>query len=189
MPEAEEVGLFFHILGVFALGGATAILLVVFTMARRAKTVQELKHWMGLGALLGKYYVLPIAGLFMLLTGAYLVSKVKPVWDWSDGWIAWSALALIVAVAVGYFVNTPRLRAIGMAAGPAPDGPVPDAITAQLNDPLLFAGIHGAMMTIVAIMWNMTTHPGGIGAFLAIVILAAIGAGSAYPLYQRQQQR
>ncbi len=185
MPESAEIGIFLHILGVFGLGGATAISLVVFSMARRAQTTQELRHWMGLGALLGKYYVFPAAGLFLLLTGGYLVDKVHE--DWGTGWIGISALALIAAVAVGFFVNTPRMKAIGMAAGPAPDGPVPGNITALLNDPVLFAGIHGATMASIAILWNMTTRPGGLGALLAIVVLVGIGVGSAYPAYQRQQ--
>jgi len=74
-----------------------------------------------------------------------------------------------------------------MAAGPAPDGPVPANITALLDDPVLYAGIHGATMASVAIMYNMTVQPGGVGAVLAIIILVGLGVASAYPAYQRQQ--
>lgn len=187
MPEAAQIGLFIHIIAVFALGGATAISLVTFTMIRRAKTVQEVRFWGGLGRLLTQYQVFPAIGLVLLLSGAYLVDKVNE--EWSEGWIGLSALALIIAVAVGFFVISPRMKAVGMAAGPAPDGPVPDAVTAQVNDPVLFASVHGNMMATLAIIWNMTTHPGTAGALIALVLFVAIGAGSAYPMYQRQQQR
>jgi len=185
MPEAAEVGLFLHIMGVFGLGGATTISLVVFSMVRRAKTTQELRHWMGLGGLLGRYYVFPAAGLFLLLTGGYLIEKIHE--EWATGWIGLSTLALVAAVCVGFFVNMPRMKEIGMAAGPAPDGPVPANITQLLNDPVLFAGIHGATMASIAIVWNMTTRPGGLGALVAIVVLVGIGVGSASPANLRQQ--
>lgn len=95
---------------------------------------------------------------------------------------------MLVAVVGGYFVVTPRLAAIGQAAGQAPDGPVPASISEKLSDPAVFAVMHGNLMITFAIIWNMTTKPGGVGAFLAIVILAAIGVASAYPMYQRQHR-
>jgi hypothetical protein len=108
--------------------------------------------------------------------------------DWGTGWIIWSLIAVVVAVLAGYFILTPRMQAIGQAAGPAPDGPVPASVTEKLSDPVIFAVMHGNLLTAVAIIWNMTTKPGGVGAFLAIVILAGIGVASAYPMYQRQQR-
>lgn len=184
MPEAVQVGVFIHIIAVFGLGGASAISVAVFTMMQRAKTVQELRVWGSLGALLSNYYVFPALGLVLLLSGAYLVDKVGE--EWSEGWIGLSSLALIVAVIVGYVVNTPRLKAIGMAAGPAPDGPVPASITEKLNEPVLVAVSRALPLTAVAIVWNMTTQPGTAGALLAIVVLAGIGAASAYlPAQQR----
>jgi hypothetical protein len=184
MPEAAQIGLFIHIVAVFGLGSASGISVAVFTMMQRAKTVQELRVWGSLGALLSKYYVFPALGLLLLLSGAYLVDKVGE--EWSEGWIGISAVALIAAVAAGFFVNTPRLKAIGMAAGPAPDGPVPASITEQLNDPVLVAVSRALPLTAVAIAWNMTVHPGMAGALLSIVILAGIGAASAYLPAQQQ---
>jgi hypothetical protein len=188
MPEGYEIGLFIHILGVFALAGASAVGFATFSMMRRAKTVQ-VRVFAGLGKILSQYYVFPVAALVLILSGAYLVSKFDPVYSWGDGWILWSFIAVLVATAGGYFVVTPRMAAIGMAAGPAPDGPVPASVAEKLTDPALFAVMHGNLMITFAIIWNMTTKPGGVGAFLAIVILAAIGVASAYPMYQRQQHR
>jgi uncharacterized membrane protein len=187
MPHDYEIGIFIHIIGVFALAGASAISFSTFSMMRRAKTVQEVRVWASLGRIISQYQVFPASALVLILSGGFLVDKLR--YEWSDGWIGWSLLAVVCSVAVGLALITPRMKAIGMAAGPAPDGPVPAALTDQLNDPILFGAIHGNLMVTLAILWDMSTRPGGIQAFLAIVLLAAIGAGSAYPMYQRQQKR
>jgi hypothetical protein len=186
MPEDYEFGLFVHLLGVFALGGSVMVSFATYSMMRRAKTVQELRVWGTLGRILSQYHIIPAAALLLLLSGAYLVDQFN--FEWTDGWIGWSALALIAATANGYATITPRLKAIGGAVGPAPAGPVPQSITDKLNDPILFAAIHGNLMAALAIIWNMTTKPGGVGALLAIVILAGLGVAAAYPLYARQQR-
>ncbi len=188
MPHGYEIGLFIHILGVVTLAAAIALGFAAFSMMRRATTVQEVRVWGGIGRILSQYYVSSVAALVILLSGGYVISKLDPLYSWSDGWIMWSLIALIVAVAGNLAVITPRMKAVGAAAGPAPDGPVPASVTEKLSDPALFAAIHGNMMLFIAIVWNMTTKPGGVGAFLAIVILGAIGAASAFPMYQRQQK-
>jgi hypothetical protein len=187
MPEGYEFGLFIHLLGVFALGAATGTSFATFSMMRRAKTVQEVRVWGGLGRIMSQYHVAPAAALVLILSGAYLVSEFDL--EWTDGWIGFSTIAVIAAVAVGYVLITPRMKEIGSTAGPAADGPVPASITDRLADPILFGAIHGNLMISLAIIWNMTTKPGAFGALAALVILASLGWAAAYPLYQRQQQR
>ena len=126
MPEGWEIALFIHIVAVFALGGALIGQVLGFTMMRAAATVQEVRMWGAPGRLLTQYYVAPITALVLLLSGGYMVSEFDL--EWSDGWIGFSALALIAAVAVGLLFITPRMKAIGGAAGPAPDGPVPASV-------------------------------------------------------------
>jgi hypothetical protein len=186
MPHDYEWGLFFHLLGVFALGGAVLVSFATFSMMRRAATVGELRTWGGLGRILSQYFVIPAAALELLLSGAYLVDKFNL--EWTDGWIGWSVIALVAATAVGFAVITPRMKQIGAAVDPAPDGPVPSSITSKLNDPILFGAIHMNLMLAIGIIYNMTTKPGGVGSFLALVILGALGAAAAFPLYQRQQR-
>jgi hypothetical protein len=186
MPHDYEWGLFFHLLGVFALGGAVLVSFATFSMMRRSGTVQELRTWGGLGRILSQYFIIPAAALELLLSGAYLVDKFNL--EWTDGWIGWSVIALVAATAVGFAVITPRMKQIGAAVGPAPDGPVPASITSKLNDPILFGAIHMNLMLAIGIIYNMTTKPGGVGSFLALVILGALGAAAAFPLYQRQQR-
>jgi len=185
MPHGWELGIFIHILGVFAMAGAATTVLLVFSMMRRATTVQEVRVLARLGSLIEK--VFPVAAVVLLLSGGYMVNEFDL--HWSSGWINLSALALIIATAIGGLVNGPRMTAIHKAADAAPDGPVPANLSGMLNDPILFGSVHALSLVLLAIIWNMTTKPSGIQAFLAIVLLAAIGAGSAYPLYQRQQER
>jgi hypothetical protein len=185
MPDGWQIGFFIHILAVFALGGALAVSFGTYSMMRHAKLVQEVRTWAGLGRILSQFQVLPAVALVLLLSGAYLVDKLNR--EWSDGWIGFSALALVVATAVGFTVITPRMKAVGMNAGPAPDGPVPAAVSTVLNDPVLFGAIHMNLMLAIGIIWNMTIKPGDAGALLTLIILGGLGAASANPSYQRQQ--
>jgi hypothetical protein len=186
MPEGYEFGLFFHLAGVWALGGAMAISFATFSMMRRAKTVQEVRVWGSLGRLMSQYYVLPLTGLWLIVTGAYLVDEFSL--EYSDGWVGFSLLAVAGAIANGLLVVTPRMKAIGGEAGPAPDGPVPSGIAEKLADPILFGAIHLNILLVTGILWNMTVKPGSFGALLALVVLGGIGAASAYPMYAKQQR-
>lgn len=185
MPEGYEIGLFLHLLGVFLLGGAALVSFAVFSMMRRAATVQEVRVFGGLGRILSQHYVLPILGAWMIVTGLYLVGEFEL--DITDGWIFWSIIAVLVAIANGLANITPRMKAIGGEAGPAPDGPVPASITDKLNDPFLFGGMHFNLLLTVGIIWNMVMAPGWFGSLLALIIFGGIGAGSAYPMYAKQQ--
>jgi len=187
MPDGWELGLFIHIIAVFALGGAIAVSFATYSMMRRAGTVQEIRVWAGLGRILSEFYVFPVTALVLLLSGAYLMDKFDAAYDWTDGWVLFSLLALLVAVAVGGFVITPGMKAIGMKAGPSPDGPVPQEITRMLNEPMLFAATHMNMMIAIGIIWNMAVKPGDLQALLVLVVLAAVGAGAAYPRMQAQR--
>jgi hypothetical protein len=188
MPSNYEWGIFFHIVGVFAIGGAIGVTFGTYAMARRAKTVQELRVWGSLGRYMSQYHVIPLLAAELILTGAYLLGELSEVYEWSDGWIGFSTIAVVIATAIGYLVITPRMAAIGAAAGPAPDGPVPGAITEKLNDPVLFGAVHGNLMLMMGIIFNMTTKPGTFASLLILVVAWAIGAAAAYPRYARQQQ-
>lgn len=185
MPEAEEIGMFVHFIGLAVLAAGMGLELAIITMMRRAKGARELRIWSGLGQSLDDYKVMPAAVLILILSGGYLVNKVGE--EWSEGWIAFSTLAVVIASALGVLVIVPRLRSIGVAAGPTPDGPIPQAVADKVNDPILIAAVYGNAMMAVAIIWNMAIHPGSLGALLTIVVLAAIGVAFAYPAYQKRK--
>jgi hypothetical protein len=187
MPSADyQWGLFFHLSGVIALAAATAITVSTFIMMQRSKTVQEVRLWGSLGRIIGQYQVHPIVALELVLSGAYLADQFHL--DWTTGWILFPFIAVLVASANGALIISPRMKAIGMTAGPAPDGPVPPQITARLHDPVLLAAEHANIMMTVAIVWDMATKPGDMASLLWIVAAAAVGVASALPAYQRHQQ-
>ena len=185
MPEAEQIAIFIHLVGLAVLAGGMGLEIAIITMMRRAKGVQELRVWAGLGKIIDDFKLMPAAVLVLVLSGGYLVDKAGE--EWSEGWISFSLLAVIVATAAGIAVIAPRINSISTTAGAAPDGPVPPAIAGQINDPLLIASIHGNAMLLVAIIWDMSIRPGSLGAILAVVLLAAVGVATAYPAYQQQK--
>jgi len=185
MPDGWEVAIFVHILGVFAMAGGATMFMVLFGMMRRAANVQEVRVLAAVAAVVERAF--PAAAVVLLLSGGYIVADRDL--HWSSGWINMSALALIIATAIGAVVNRPKTSAVRAAAEAAPDGPVPEDLAAMIADPVLFGAVHALMLVVVAILWNMTTKPGGVQAFLVIAVLAAIGAASAYPRYQRQREQ
>ncbi len=185
MPEAEQIAIFIHLVGLAVLAGGMSLEIAVITMMRRAKGVQELRVWAGLGKIIDDFKLMPAAVLVLILSGGYLVDKVGE--EWSEGWIMFSLLAVIVATAAGIGVIAPRFNSIGTAAGAAPDGPVPPGIASRINDPALVAAVSGNAMLLVAIIWNMAIRPGAAGSILAVVLLAAVGVAAAYPSYQQQK--
>jgi len=184
MPDSWEIAIFIHVIGVFGFGGAAITELFVMTMARRATKVQDVRLWTGLAAMVGPLF--PVLSVFQLLTGAYLVDKLH--YEFSDGWVGWSALALITATILGFVINKQRIEAMHAAAEAAPDGPLAPELAAQVTDPILFGCMHALTLTVLGIMWNMTTKPGGIEAVWVIALFAAVGAGSAYPMIKRQKE-
>lgn len=183
MPHAWEFAIFIHIVAVAGLFGAATTDIVLLSMMRRAKTVQELRMWSAAAETIERVFPVPV--VLLLLSGGYLVDKLNL--SFSDGWIGWSALALLATVPIGYFVNARRVMAIGSAAKSAPDGPLPAPLAGQAADPVLFGAAHAMALGAVGIIWNMTTKPNGFEAFIIIVLGYAIGAASAYPMIARQQ--
>ena len=183
MPHDYEVGLFFHILGVFGIAGGATAFLVCLSLVRRAKTVQELRIAAGAAAIIDK--LIPVSALVLLASGGYVVHAEGL--DFGSGWINASATALIIAIVVGYLINGRRTESLAKAARAAPDGPVPTALAAKVTDPLLFGTTHALTLMILAIIWNMTTKPGTGEAWTAIILAVVIGAGSAMPMVSRQK--
>ncbi len=186
MPEGWEIGLFFHFIGLAALAGGIALSVGTYVMMRRSQSVQEMRVWADLGRILGKYPITAAASVVLLLSGGYLVQESDPVWGWDDGWIAFSAIALIVAALVGALVISPRMKDAGAASGQAPDGPVPPGITQKLRDPLLFGAIGMNSTLMIGVLWNMVMKPGSFASLLTLVVLGAIGAAAAYTQMERE---
>ncbi len=183
MPNSYELALFIHILGVFAVAGALTTFVLIIAMMRRAKDVQEVRLWGGIAAKVEKLF--PVAVIALLLSGVFLVEDVG--FEWSTGWINVSLITLLAHAVVGPLINTRKINAIEKSANAAPDGALPQVLAAQISDPVLFGTTHALALSVLAIIWNMTTKPGGAQAGIVIVFAIALGALSALPMAMKQQ--
>jgi len=183
MPTGYDFALFLHLLAVFALGGAAVTEIICLSMARRAGTVQEVRIWASAGSIIEKIF--PVAAVVLLLSGGYMTDKL---WEWGDGWINVSAIALILGSIAGFAINGRRVDGIIAAANGARDGAVPADLAARTHDPILFGCAHALMLMTLGIIWNMSTKPGDAQSGIVIVIAVLLGAASAYPMVARQQR-
>jgi uncharacterized membrane protein len=183
MPDSYEWGLFFHLLGVFLVAGGTVSFVIVLAMMRRSATVQEVRTWANLAAIIDRISALAV--VVLLLTGVWLVTDGD--WSWGDGWINVSLIGLILIGVAWVAINTRKIVAIDTAAADEPDGPIPQVLAAQITDPVLFGTAHAATTGFLAIIWNMTTKPGDAQAGIVLLIGLVVGAASAFPMVQRQQ--
>ena len=67
------------------------------------------------------------------------------------------------------------MKAIGMEAGRAADGPIPDSVRARLNDPILHLSETTMTAATVGIVYLMVIKPGMSGALVSMFV--AIGLG------------
>lgn len=184
MPSNYEWGLFAHLIGVFGMSGGAVAIVLTLAMMRRAATVGEIRVWASFGSLLEKIF--PVASIILLGSGIYMVEEVD--WPWGDGWINVSLVALIALMVLGPTINGRKVSAIEKAAEAAPDGPVPESMRVQLDDPVLFGSVHAMTLVVLGIIYNMTTKPGDAQAGIVIVMAIVIGVLSAIPMAMRQQR-
>lgn len=178
MPEGYEIGLLFHFIGLFALGAGIAVEWAVLLMMQRSKSVQELRMWGELRRITGEIPVPAIASLVLLLSGGYLVTEFDI--EWSEGWVLFSLIALLIASGIGGGVIGARLKSVGADAESAPDGAVPAGITSKLHDPVLLGSIYLNNMLALGIVWNMVMKPDTFVALLVLVVLGGVGAAIGY---------
>jgi len=184
MPDAALFATFIHLLGVVGVAGSSTTFILVLSLMRRARDTRDVRLWSGLGTFAESAF--PFATLVLLISGGYLVQKES--YSWRDGWISFSAIALVLMAVAALKINTLKMNAIHHAAEEAPDGAVPPVLAAQAADPVLFAVTHAITTAQLGIIWNMTTKPGDLQAGVAIVLAALIGAASAAPMVARQRR-
>lgn len=183
MPDSYYIGEFLHIVGVFGIAGAATSFWIEMSWMRRTKTVQELRPLAAMAVWSDRLF--PISMVLVILAGIYMVEDGDI--PWSTGWMNTSLIALIIMGAGGGMLMTPRVGAIRGAVDVLPDGVVPDKVTAQINDPILWATLHAFTLGLFAIIWNMTTKPGDAQAGIVILLAFVIGAASAIPMFARQR--
>ncbi len=153
----EDVALFFHLLGAFALVAGTIVAGVAFESARRHETPAEIALLLGLSrfgvALVG------IGVLVVLGFGLWLVHLGD--WGYDAGWVD-AALGLLVAVIVLGAIGGQRPKqARKLASALARDGaPASEELRALLDDRIGRSVNYLAALLLLAIIALMVFKPG-----------------------------
>lgn len=175
----EGFALFLHFVTVFAGFMISGTLHTGLIQSRSATNVAELKLWARTIPRLEPFLGVVTLGIFG--TGAWLIVLEGEWISWTDGWIVWSIVGLVLLQTAGIALG-PREKVLFSAIGEAPiDGPVTDA----MRPPgVLFLVSHAQTALVLGILYLMVFKPSGVGSVVTLVVSVVLGAVSALP-FQR----
>ncbi|HXT36909.1 MAG TPA: DUF2269 family protein [Chloroflexota bacterium] len=165
-----HLALYAHILGVLGLFVAIGLEWTSMVRMRRAKTVEQFREWASLHTTLDK--VFPLSAVVILVAGLYMVGDV---WGWSNAWINLSLAGLVVMGALGPLINGRRLRSIVAAADTAPAGPIPAALTRQIQDPTLWMSVKIMAVLALGVVYLMAAKPEAGESVTALAVALVVG--------------
>lgn len=169
--RAYDVALFIHLLGVITLFLALGIVQRAGIRLRAAATVEHARLWLELLRTSGPMF--PSAAVLLLVTGLYMTAGS---WSFSTPWVAVSLAGLVVLALQGGLVQGTRLRAMGVAAAAAADGPVPPELARLIADPVPWVSLGATNGAALGILWLMATKPGLVVSVAVVVGLWVLGA-------------
>ncbi|HVA92680.1 MAG TPA: DUF2269 family protein [Chloroflexota bacterium] len=165
-----HVALYAHILAVLGLFVAIGLEWTSMVRMRRACTVEQFREWASLHTTLEK--VFPLTAVVILVAGLYMVGDV---WGWGAAWINLSLAGLVAMGVLGPLINGRRLRAIQAAAEAAPAGPVPAALTRQIQDPILWMSVKILAAQALGVVYLMAAKPEAGESVAALVVAGLVG--------------
>ena len=172
----EGFALFLHFVAVVAGFMISGTLHAGLFLTRSGGTVAELRPWARVIPRLEPFLGLVTLGIFG--TGAWLIVLEGEWISWTDGWVIWSIVALVLVQTTGIALG-PREKVLFAAIEEAPlDGPVTDAMR---PDSVLFVISHVSTALVLGILYLMVFKPSGLGSVLTLVVAAALGVVSAVP--------
>lgn len=170
------LALFLHVVGAVLLFVTLTLEGIALRQVRRATTAAELRAAASVADLTGRFG--PASVVLILVPALYMV-----VTAWGPTPWVLTALAAWLLIAVFGTVGGVRLALFGRAAA-AEVGPLPPALVARLRDPLLVASWRVRAAMLLGVLFLMSNKPGALGAPLAIVVAAAIGAAASLPAWR-----
>jgi hypothetical protein len=172
----EGFALFLHFVTVFAGFMISGTLHTGLIQSRSTSNVAELRLWARTIPRMEPFLGLVTLGIFG--TGAWLIVLHDEWVAWTDGWVVWSIVGLVLVQASGIALG-PREKVLFSAIDEAPlDGPVTDAMR---PDGVLFVVSHVSTALVLGILYLMVFKPSGVGSVVTLVVSAAIGVASAVP--------
>lgn len=169
------VALFLHLLTVVAAFFAVALIHAGLIRMRKADRVSEARDALMFAGRTGK--AMPLIGLALLLTGAYLTQSM---WSWTTPWIDVAIGGLVAIMAVGGGVLGRRIAALQPLLQRG-DGPVDGTLAASLRDPSLWIIAQLPPLLAIGVMFVMTTKPGAILGIIEILVIVALGVLAMMP--------
>lgn len=164
---AYDVVLALHIIAALAAFGMSTLLHGSEWMARRARSVAELRP---LGTAMRYGFLMPLFGTTLVALGVVLVliSPEDEKVGFGDPFV-WCGLVAYVLLTASGAVMAPYSKAIASAVAAAPDGPIdPELRSIVLARPGTVVG-HMATALLLAVVVDMTTRP---DALVAPLVLA-----------------
>lgn len=171
MMEPYTIGLFVHVVGAIGLFVAMGLEVVSLRRLRRAATVEQAREWSDLTNRL--HPIFGVSTVLILAAGLYLTLTQ---WGWGKGWIELSLMTTLVLAVMGPVVNGRRGTVIHRALQ-AGSGPLTEALRRQIRDNVLWTSVLTMAGLALGIVFLMTVKPGFPGAFAALVVFGALGAG------------
>src|SRR3972149_11006338 len=114
------LAVFLHVVsdaGVFIAVGVTLYGLAALRQAGRVEQVRPI-----VALVLRAERIYSLAGPLLILSGLFLTLRA---WPWTTGWIAAAFGSVVLILPFGPILVSPRLAAVGRAAGGWPGGPPP----------------------------------------------------------------
>ena len=173
-----RLALFIHVVGVIGFFMPLGVYLFGMVALRRAKQVQRVRiicqaifatDMVAVGGIL----LLAAAGLYMAVT----------VWGLGTGWVIVAIISFALMAPLGPLVIERRLHKIAALAAAAPDGPLSREIQQRIADPIMGVALYLLIALLLGIIYLMTTKPMLEGAILAMIIAAALGLITGFPLW------
>lgn len=103
--------LFLHLVGALILFAALGLEWICLRNFQRAASLEQFRSWAAAATVIPRFH--SISGPLLVLTGAYLATKMKA---WPQGWISLALLAIIVMIVLGAGVSGRRVRAVIQAS-------------------------------------------------------------------------
>jgi hypothetical protein len=171
--DKRDVALFLHVGFVIIGFMLAAVLHASLHSLVRAKSTEQARPFAALVHRLEP--LLPIAALFILIFGAWLIHLDKGFVSWGDGWVLTSLITLIAVEGLSGALLAPRSKKLTAAIEAAPDGPMTDALRTQSRDPMIWDLAHVATLGFLGVVFVMVSKPSGGVAVVLVVVGAVIG--------------
>jgi hypothetical protein len=165
---------FLHIAGGFGLVAAFTVETIGLRGLRRTTQAAEALTWLSIGRMVQR--LAPASLGVILITGLYLMAN----YGGPRGWVVVALGSFLVIAAVGAIGTGLRMARIGPAVGQAAgSGPLPEALRAQVRDPVMVFSLGIRIGLLLGILFLMTLKPSPLASLLVVGLAAVAGAVAA----------